>query len=324
MRSCIQIDEPEDQTGQAAQRRSKDDGHNAGHVHFDGDVACLTAVHLAAHDALGVLDRDAALGVRQDDDEDDRDQCQNEQQGQHDVEERFTVLGAGQNVGRSSVDAGPAGHDACENHQRDTVADTLGVNLVAHPGAELRACREGQHDDDRAEDAREALCVGQSAHIADDEVVADGQHQTNARANIVGDAAHLALTFLAFLGEVFQIRNGYRQQLHNDGGVDGGLHTQGEQRAFAQSAAAHHIQILQHIAGAAGKHRGQCARADVRHRNRTAKTEQDEDQKGEQKTLAQIFNLPCFTEGFKHLTSPQPSRPLSRFFPWRRLYKQRP
>ena len=32
----------------------------------------------------------------------------------------------------------------------------------------------------------------------------------------------------AKLHEVFQIRNGYRQQLHNDGGVDGGLHTQGE------------------------------------------------------------------------------------------------
>ena len=62
-----------------------------------------------------------------------------------------------------------------------------------------------------------ALRVGQSAHIADDEVVADGQHQTDARANIVGDAAHLALALLTFLGEVFQIRNGYRQQLHNDG-----------------------------------------------------------------------------------------------------------
>ena len=250
--------------------------------------------------------------------------ARDDQQGQHDVEERLTVLGAGQNVGRSSVDAGPTGHDACEDHQRETVADTLGVDLVAHPGAELRARREGQHDNDCAEDARKALRVGQSAHIADDEVVADGQHQTDARANIVGDAAHLALALLTFLGEVFQIRNGYRQQLHNDGGIDGGLHTQGEQRAFAQSAAAHHVQVLQHIAVAAGEHRGKCACADVRHRERTAETEQDEDQKGEQKTLAQIFNLPCVTEGFQHLTSPQPSRLLSRFFPWRRLYKLRP
>ena len=324
MRGSIQIDEPEDQTGQAAQRRGKDDGHNAGHVDLDGDVAGLTAVHLAAHNALGILDRNAALRVRQDDDEEHSDQSQNNQQGQHDVEERLTVLGAGQDVGRSSVDAGPAGHDACEDHQRETVADTLGVDLVAHPGAELRARREGQHDNDCAEDARKALRVGQSAHIADDEVVADGQHQTDARANIVGDAAHLALALLTFLGEVFQIRNGYRQQLHNDGGIDGGLHTQGEQRAFAQSAAAHHVQVLQHIAVAAGEHRGKCACADVRHRERTAETEQNEDQKGEQKTLAQIFNLPCVTEGFQHLTSPLPSRLLSRFFPWRRLYKQRP
>ena len=92
MRSCIQIDEPEDQTGQAAQRRSKDDGHNAGHVHFDGDVAGLTTIHLAAHNALGVLNRDAALCVRQDDDEEHSDQSQDNQQRQHDVEERLTVL----------------------------------------------------------------------------------------------------------------------------------------------------------------------------------------------------------------------------------------
>ena len=67
--------------GQRGNGLGKDDGHNAGHVHFDGDVAGLTTIHLAAHNALGVLDRDAALGVRQDDDEDDRDQCQNEQPG---------------------------------------------------------------------------------------------------------------------------------------------------------------------------------------------------------------------------------------------------
>ena len=148
-----------------------------------------------------------------------------------------------------------------------------------------------------------------------------GEDKPEGRPSSLGKSFMLVLAVtLHFL----QFRNCNRKQLHNDGGVDGGLHTQGEQRAFAQSAAAHHIQILQHIAGAAGKHRGQCACTNVRHRNRTAKTEQDEDQKGEQKTLAQIFNLPCVTEGFQHLTSPQPSRPLSRFFPWRRLYKQRP
>ena len=81
MRGSIQIDEPEDQTGQAAQRRGKDDGHNAGHVDLDGDVASLTAVHLAAHNALGILDRNAALRVRQDDDEDHSDQGQDDSRG---------------------------------------------------------------------------------------------------------------------------------------------------------------------------------------------------------------------------------------------------
>ena len=169
-----------------------------------------------------------------------------------------------------------------------------------------------------------ALSIGEGAHVADDEVVADGQHQTDTRANIVGDAAHLALTFFAFLGEVFQIRNSYCQQLHDDGGIDGGLDTQGEKCTFAQSTAAHHVQILQHIAGTTGEHGGQRTGTDVRHRNCAAQTEQDEDQKGEKKPLAEIIDLPCITEGFKHLTSPQPSRQLSRFFLWRRPCKRQP
>ena len=59
-------------------------------------------------------------------------------------------------------------------------------------------------------------------------------------------------------------------------------------------------------------------------RPRGAQTEQDEDQKGEKKPLAEIIDLPCITEGFKHLTSPQPSRQLSRFFLWRRPCKRQP
>ena len=324
MISRTQVDEAEDQAGQAAQGRSEDDGHNASHIHLDGDVASLTAVHLTADHTLGILDRDAALCVRQNDDEDHGSQGPPDQCGQEDVELRLAVACTGQNVGDSTVDAGPAGHDTGENHQRDTIADTLGIDLVAQPSAQLRSCREGQDDNNSAEDACEALSIGEGAHVADDEVVADGQHQTDTRANIVGDAAHLALAFFAFLGEVFQIRNGYCQQLHDDGGIDGGLDTQGEKRTFAQSSAAHHVQILQHIAGTTGEHGGQRTGTDVRHRNCAAQTEQDEDQKGEKKPLAEIIDLPCITEGFKHLTSPQPSRQLSRFFLWRRPCKRQP
>src|SRR5699024_11154312 len=72
MRSSVQIDEPEDQTGQAAQRRGEDDRHNTGHVDLDGNVAGLAAVHLTAHNALGVLHRDAALRVGQNHHEDHR------------------------------------------------------------------------------------------------------------------------------------------------------------------------------------------------------------------------------------------------------------
>ena len=71
--------------------RSEDYGKNAAHIYLNRNVSVLTAVHLAAHNALGILDRNAALRVRQDDDEDHSDQSQDDQQGQHDVKERLTV-----------------------------------------------------------------------------------------------------------------------------------------------------------------------------------------------------------------------------------------
>ena len=320
----IQIDEAEDQARQAAQRRGEDDRHNAGHVDLDGDVAGLAAVHLAAYHALGVLDRDPALGVGQDDHEHDRHQRQHHQQRQEGVELRFAVLRAAHDVGDRRVNGGPAGHDAGKDQQRKAVANALGVDLVAQPGAELRTGCEGQNDDHGAEDAGKAVGIGQRVHVADDEVVADRKHQADARAHIIGDAAHLALAFLPFFGEVFQVRDRHRQQLHDDGGVDRRLDAQRKDGALAQGSARHHVQVFQHIAGAACEHGGQRVRRDVGHRDRAAQTEQDEDQQGEQEPFTEIVDLPGFPEGFKHLTSPLPSRLLSRFFLWRRQCTQRP
>ena len=318
----VQIDEAADHAGQAAQRRGKDDGHDTGHIHLDGNVAGLAAVHFTADHPLGVLDGDAALGVGQDDHEHHRHQSQNHQQRQEHIEHGFAGLSAGQNVGNRAVNAGPTGHDAGEDQQRQAVADALLVDLVAQPAAQLCAGSEAEDDDHRAEDAIKTGGVLQSAHVADDEVVADGQHQAEARTHIVGDAQQLAAAFLTFLGEVLQIRDGHGEQLDDDGSVDGGLHTQSEQGAFAEGAAAHHVEVGQHAAG--GKHTGQRAGGDIRNRNGTTKPEQNEDHQREQKALAQILHLPCFAEGFQHLTSPQPSRPLSQFFPSRRQCRLQP
>ena len=58
-----------DGSGQAADGLGKDDRHNAGHCHLDGQVGVLAAVDLPAHNALGVLNGDAALGVIDEDNE---------------------------------------------------------------------------------------------------------------------------------------------------------------------------------------------------------------------------------------------------------------
>lgn len=66
------------------QRRNglgKDDRQNAGHIHLDRQMRALAAVHLATHNTLSILYRDAALCVGHKDDQ--RDEHQNAQQDQN-------------------------------------------------------------------------------------------------------------------------------------------------------------------------------------------------------------------------------------------------
>ena len=308
--------------GQAAQRHGEDDGHNAGHIHLDGDVACLAAVHLTADHTLGVLYRDAALRVGQDDHEDHRDDGQYQDDRQQDVVPAGG-LGGGEHTLDHGQHTGPVGHDAGEDQQGHTVADALGVNLVAHPGNQLAAGGEAQHNDDGGEHTGKAIGVLQSGAAAQDEVVGDGQHQSDAGAHIVGDSGQLAATLLPFLGKILQVGNGDSQQLHDNGRVDIRLNAQREDRALAERVTGHHVQVGQHAAGGV-EHVFEIASGDIRYRNRTAQTEEDQDQQRIQKTLAQIVDLPGIAERFEHLRSPQLSRLPSRFFPWQRPCRPRP
>ena len=108
---------------------SEDDGENTAHIDLHGKVGALSAVHLTADYTLCVLYRDAALGVVYQNDEHDHGQCAEEHQ------ERYPNGGGALccaayhlvNIGRES------GNDACEQNDRNTVADAELGDLLTQP-----------------------------------------------------------------------------------------------------------------------------------------------------------------------------------------------
>ena len=167
---------------------------------------------------------DAALSVGHNNDEHDHNQCQHKQQGQQDIEPGLACSGAGQQTRDGGVDAGPVGNDRGEDQQRDTVADTLVVDLLTTPGDQLRTCGKGGNDDNGGKDTGRAAGVLQCAHIADHEVVADAHDQSDHGTCIPVDLLQLLLA-VGFLCHVFQRGDRHGEQLHNNGGVDIGCHT---------------------------------------------------------------------------------------------------
>ena len=275
----VQIKEGANHVGQAAQRHGEDDRHNAGHIHLDRNVAGLAAVHLAADHPLGVLYRDAALGVGQNNHKDNRNNGKHQQNRQQDI-----VAGSLLRHRQQPLDhcdhTGPVGYNTGEDQQRNAVADALGINLVAHPGNQLAAGREAEHNDNGGEDAGKAIGILQRAGTAQDEVVGNRQHQADAGAHIVGDAGQLAAAFLPFFGKVFQVGDGNRQQLYDNGSVDIRLNAERKDRALAQGRARHHVQVGQHAAGC--EHIGQGTCVDIRNRNGTAQAKDNQNHKRKQ------------------------------------------
>ena len=129
----------------AVSKRTRENRRNhAAGIHAQREIGHLPAHHLAAHDALGVLHRNAPLAAFDEDDEgDDRDHQR--KQGKHgDRRERTPLLRLDldpkiRNRGRQ------ADHDAGENDERHAVADAAIADLLAEPHDERRAGGQRQH-----------------------------------------------------------------------------------------------------------------------------------------------------------------------------------
>ena len=220
----------------------EDDGQNAAHVDLDGQEGVLAAVDLAAHHALGVADRDPALGVG--DEHDEHDQRNNADDGH---QSHIPVAGE---VGPQAVDQAQdhlrqTGHDVGKQDHGDAVADAELGDLLTQPHNQGGARGEGQDDRDRSQEAvlGDEGAAGLGVGVLQHHPVGEAHEQAQTHGGVPGDPLDLLLAFLAaLLGQTLQSGDGDGQQLDNDGCVDVGLDRQSEQGRSGERGAGHHVE----------------------------------------------------------------------------------
>ena len=119
----------------------------------------LTAVHLTAYNTLCILDRDTSLCVLHKGDEPNNSKEQyNKQRNQYielgaALRAELPVLAQKVDGVRQSCD------DTREQQDRDTVTDTVFVDLLTQPHDQRSTCGECEDDNDRGKPHREARCI---------------------------------------------------------------------------------------------------------------------------------------------------------------------
>ena len=169
----------------------------------------LAAHHLAADDALGVLDGDAALGAFDEDDEgDDRDHA-DDQDGNGDGGEGSPGAVAGLLVEVFDA-AGQADDDAGEDEQAHTVADAALGDLLTQPHDEGSAGGEGDDAERNEGAARDGDHRLAGAGVGQRERDGEGLHDAEQDGDVAGPLGDLAAAEFAFLLEL-------RERLIDDG-----------------------------------------------------------------------------------------------------------
>ena len=301
---------------QRQDRRREDDRHNAGCVDLDRQVSRLTTVHLAAHNALCVLDRDAALSIRHVDDEYNHRQTDKDHKDADDC-------GSLEQLHECSCQRRTAGDNAREKDDRDTVADTVLGDVLAHPHNQRSTCGERHDDDDCSPDAG----LGQQTPALKQHVVGEALNETEQNGNIARPACDLLLAFLtAVLNHMLEGRDGNGQQLQDNRCVDIGSDAHCENRRIGQAAAGEDIHEAQKRAVGSLLLKDLRQHGEIYERNRDRRTEaEDEDnEQSVQNLLTQFCDPPRILNGLEHLRSPRPFRLPSRSSPLRKQRMPQP
>ena len=290
------------------QAGGEDDRDDAGLVDLEGDVGRLAAVHPPPHHPLGVLHRDPALGLL------DEDHGHDDQQAEEADQPEDEALVDPQDVGAL---AGQGGHDRREDDDRHAVADPAGGDQLAQPHDQRRPRGQGEHG--QGEPARgqpgedvqgqDPLVVGQ---LHDAGRLEQGQEHRH----VAGVLLDLLAPALALLLELLQPGDDHPEELHDDRGGDVGHDPQGEDGELGQRPAREQVDQRERAAGVLGRVLQVVldgVEVDPGHRQVGPEPVDGDDGHGEEDLAPQLGDLEGVAKGRQHprVSSPlRPRRPL--------------
>ena len=292
-RQPADVEQGSDLRREVDQGACEDDGDDARRIHLEGNVGGLPAHHATALDALGVVDRDAALGALDEDDRRDGERHDGDDQDRDREAHAEVALGvdAARDRGRQARD------DRREDDERHAVADAALGDELAHPHDE-RGADDQRDDDDQVGDdfgdlGREDDAIGAAL---EEEQVADGVDEAEAERHETRDLGDLATAGLAFLRPAAHTRDDALHELHDDRCRDVRHDAEREDREMRKRAAGEEVEPRHADASPAGERIRELVEGDARHRHERAEAVQRQDGQGEQDLIAQIRHLECINE----------------------------
>ena len=202
--------------GQRHKRHCKDDRQDTGHVDLNRNEGRLAAIHLASDNPFSIGYRNSSFRVGHEDDESNHRNENDDNQRDDEVVLRFLRAefppGSQRHEGVRA-----AGKDTGKKDDRDTIANTMLGDLIAHPHNQHRAGYETGHNHNRTEDSGETGVVIQYAVlVAQDKVVHNAHCNRKTEGGVTGDPLDLLLTVVAFLCKTLKRRNGNGQKLNDN------------------------------------------------------------------------------------------------------------
>ncbi len=226
-------------SGHHNDRISEDDGHNAAHENLDGKICTHTAIHLTANLTLCVLNVKTSFGVGEENGKSD-----NEEHHDHrkDHPEDVACEAFFKKLIHCSEELCASGNDIGKKDHRDTVTNTLFINLFTCPHYERCAGSKTCNDNYCGEPT-----VGNKAGIGiiDGNVVTIAGNNCESYGYPTSDLADFSLTFGTALGHTFKSRDRDGKELDNDGCGNVGAYTEREKCTLRERITGQHIEVAE-------------------------------------------------------------------------------
>ena len=227
-------DDLADQGGDGEEGGREDDGDDAGGDEFQGQDGFHATVGGVAADALGVVHGDDALGfVDFDQEVNDDDNAEGEADGEPEVfrvdvqvdpapDGEGAVGGVGQAGDEGGHEGGDAGQDGSEDDHGGAVADSLFGHELTEPHEDGGTRHHGDDGEDPVHDGWVEIfgkAVVRDGFVKDEDV-GDGLGDGEGDGDDAGPLVDFAAAGFTVVAEFFQGRDGFRDELDNDGRGD--------------------------------------------------------------------------------------------------------